>query len=140
MCKDQHGCRYLQKKLEEGVPEHRDIIFRETFGHFADLTTGTFSIPLTPYAPQCLIRSATPTNPFGNYLCQKLLEYSTDDQRNVICESVAQDIVTTSLIMHGMRAVQKMIDFLSTRRQVSVLCFYRRSRPPADWCAFAWFD
>lgn len=40
MCKDQHGCRFLQKKLEEGVPEHRDIIFRETFSHFADLMTG----------------------------------------------------------------------------------------------------
>jgi len=40
LCKDQHGCRYLQKKLEEGVAEHRDMIFRETFGHFADLMTG----------------------------------------------------------------------------------------------------
>ena len=40
LCKDQHGCRYLQKKLEEGAPEHRDMIFRETFGHFADLMTG----------------------------------------------------------------------------------------------------
>ncbi|OAX43650.1 ARM repeat-containing protein [Rhizopogon vinicolor AM-OR11-026] len=95
LCKDQHGCRYLQKKLEEGVPEHRDMIFRETFGHFAELMT----------------------DPFGNYLCQKLLEFSTDDQRNVICESVAQDLVTISLNMHGTRAVQKMIDFLSTRRQ-----------------------
>ena len=27
LCKDQHGCRYLQKKLEESVPEHRDMIF-----------------------------------------------------------------------------------------------------------------
>jgi hypothetical protein len=97
LCKDQHGCRYLQKKLEEGVPEHRDMIFRETFGHFADLMT----------------------DPFGNYLCQKLLEYSTDDQRNVICEAVAQDLVAISLNMHGTRAVQKMIDFLSTSRQVS---------------------
>ncbi|KAL0576379.1 hypothetical protein V5O48_005600 [Marasmius crinis-equi] len=97
LCKDQHGCRYLQKKLEEGVPEHRDMIFRETFGHFADLMT----------------------DPFGNYLCQKLLEYSTDDQRNVICESVAQDLVNISLNMHGTRAVQKMIDFLSTRRQAT---------------------
>lgn len=95
LCKDQHGCRYLQKKLEEGVPEHRDMIFRETFGHFAELMT----------------------DPFGNYLCQKLLEYSTDEQRNVICESVAQDLVNISLNMHGTRAVQKMIDFLSTRRQ-----------------------
>jgi hypothetical protein len=97
LCKDQHGCRYLQKKLEEGVAEHRDMIFRETFGHFAELMT----------------------DPFGNYLCQKLLEFSTDDQRNVICESVAQDLVTISLNMHGTRAVQKMIDFLSTRRQAS---------------------
>ncbi len=42
LCKDQHGCRYLQKKLEEGVPEHRDMIFRETFGHFAELMTGKY--------------------------------------------------------------------------------------------------
>lgn len=40
LCKDQHGCRYLQKKLEEGLPEHRDMIFRETFSHFAELMTG----------------------------------------------------------------------------------------------------
>ena len=99
LCKDQHGCRYLQKKLEEGLPEHRDMIFRETFGHFADLMT----------------------DPFGNYLCQKLLEYSTDEQRNIICESVAQELVNISLNMHGTRAVQKMIDFLSTRRQASIL-------------------
>jgi hypothetical protein len=58
-------------------------------------------------------------DPFGNYLCQKLLEYATDEQRNLICESVAQDLVNISLNMHGTRAVQKMIDFLSTRRQVS---------------------
>ncbi|KAJ7822517.1 hypothetical protein B0H14DRAFT_3470766 [Mycena olivaceomarginata] len=27
LCKDQHGCWYLQKKLEEGSAEHRDMIF-----------------------------------------------------------------------------------------------------------------
>lgn len=63
-------------------------------------------------------------DPFGNYLCQKLLEFSTDEQRNVICESVAQDLVNISLNMHGTRAVQKMIDFLSTRRQASSLNMY----------------
>ena len=42
LCKDQHGCRYLQKKLEEGVPEHRDMIFRETFGHFPELMIGMY--------------------------------------------------------------------------------------------------
>jgi len=96
LCRDQHGCRYLQKKLEEGGADHRDMIFRETFPHFPELMT----------------------DPFGNYLCQKLLEYCTDEQRNLICESVAQDLVSISLNMHGTRAVQKMIDFLSTRRQI----------------------
>lgn len=47
LCKDQHGCRYLQKKLEEGVPEHRDMIFRETFGHFPELMTGASNTRLS---------------------------------------------------------------------------------------------
>lgn len=43
LCEDRHGCRrYLPKKLEEGVPdhEHRDMVFRETFGHFLELMVG----------------------------------------------------------------------------------------------------
>jgi len=113
MCKDQHGCRFLQKKLEEGIQEHRDIIFRETFNHFADLMTGL------SYGSRMDLLADFLEDPFGNYLCQKLLEYSTDEQRNLICESVAGDLVTISLNMHGTRAVQKMIDFLSTQRQVN---------------------
>ncbi len=95
LCKDQHGCRYLQRKLEEGDPAHRDMIFRETYGHFPELMT----------------------DPFGNYLCQKLLEYSTDEQRSAIIDSVAADLVGISLNMHGTRAVQKMVDFLAQPRQ-----------------------
>ncbi|SPO27733.1 related to PUF4 - member of the PUF protein family [Ustilago trichophora] len=96
LCKDQHGCRFLQKKLEESNPGHRDMIFTETFTHFAELMT----------------------DPFGNYLCQKMLEYCTDEQRDLIVELVAPELVTISLNMHGTRAVQKMIDFLSTPRQI----------------------
>ncbi|PWY98181.1 ARM repeat-containing protein [Testicularia cyperi] len=96
LCKDQHGCRFLQKKLEESNPVHRDMIFAETFSHFSELMT----------------------DPFGNYLCQKMLEYCTDEQRNLIVESVAPELVAISLNMHGTRAVQKMIDFLSTSRQI----------------------
>ena len=40
LCKDQHGCCYLKKRLEEIVPEHRDMIFHETFSHFLELMTG----------------------------------------------------------------------------------------------------
>lgn len=41
LCKDQHGCRYLQKKLEERNPEHVHIIFLETNQHVVELMTGT---------------------------------------------------------------------------------------------------
>ncbi|WVQ85355.1 hypothetical protein IAT38_007520 [Cryptococcus sp. DSM 104549] len=95
LCKDQHGCRYLQKKLEDGDPKHRDMIFNETYGHFPELMT----------------------DPFGNYLCQKLLEFSTEEQRSAIIDSVANDLVGISLNMHGTRAVQKMVDFLAQPRQ-----------------------
>ena len=57
LCKDQHGCRYLQKKLEEGVPEHRDMIFRETFGHFADLMTGKWFVKARRASLEIIFRS-----------------------------------------------------------------------------------
>jgi len=99
LCKDQHGCRFLQKKLEEGDPTHRDMIFAEIYPHFGELMTDAF----------------------GNYLSQKLLEYSTDDQRDLLIESISGELVSISLNMHGTRAAQKMIDFLSTQRQVQSL-------------------
>lgn len=40
LCKDQHGCRFLQKKLEEGNAEHRDMIFNEIYPTFGELMTG----------------------------------------------------------------------------------------------------
>ncbi|KAK9762317.1 hypothetical protein K7432_012068 [Basidiobolus ranarum] len=99
LCKDQHGCRYLQKQLEEQKPKSVDIIFNEISSHFATLMI----------------------DPFGNYLCQKLLEYCTDGQRAVIMESVSSELVNISLNTHGTRAVQKMIEFLSNSEQIQII-------------------
>ncbi|KAI4206974.1 MAG: hypothetical protein LQ346_000806 [Caloplaca aetnensis] len=98
-CKDQHGCRYLQKKLEERNPEHIHMIFMETNQHVVELMT----------------------DPFGNYLCQKLLEYSDDDQRTVLIENAAPQMVKIALNQHGTRALQKMIEFISTREQIQTI-------------------
>lgn len=46
LCKDQHGCRYLQKKLEEQNEKHIALIFNEVFSHFAELMTGIVLLPL----------------------------------------------------------------------------------------------
>ena len=40
LCKDQHGCRYLQKKLEDNNPHHVQLIFMETNQHVVELMTG----------------------------------------------------------------------------------------------------
>ena len=40
MCKDQHGCRFLQKKLEENDPHHVELIFHETNKHVVELMAG----------------------------------------------------------------------------------------------------
>ena len=51
LCKDQHGCRYLQKKLEERNPEHVQLIFVETHHYVVELMTGTDSPPNIVSAP-----------------------------------------------------------------------------------------
>lgn len=98
LCKDQHGCRYLQKKLDERNPASVDIIFAETYLHAAELMI----------------------DPFGNYLCQKLLEHSDDQKRLQIVQHVAPDLVNISLNMHGTRAIQKMIEYLTTSEQIKI--------------------
>ena len=61
------------------------------------------------------------TDPFGNYLCQKLLEHTNNEQRSKLVNNAAPHLVEIALNQHGTRALQKMIEFLSTPDQVCVL-------------------
>ncbi|KAH8923303.1 ARM repeat-containing protein [Atractiella rhizophila] len=99
LCKDQFVCRYLQKKLEEGNPEHRDMIFQEICPHFSQLITD-----------KC-----------GNYLAQKLFEFSSSKQREALLEHISNELVSIALNMHGARVVQKIMEHLSTQHQVQIL-------------------
>ncbi|EMD87334.1 hypothetical protein COCC4DRAFT_134433 [Bipolaris maydis ATCC 48331] len=99
LCKDQHGCRFLQKKLEERNAENIQIIFDETAPHVVELMT----------------------DPFGNYLCQKLLEFCNDEQRNILVRNAAPAMVQIAFNQHGTRALQKMIEFISTDDQTQMI-------------------
>ncbi|KAF4973412.1 hypothetical protein FSARC_306 [Fusarium sarcochroum] len=99
LCKDQHGCRYLQKKLEERNAEQVHMIWAETNQHVIELMT----------------------DPFGNYLCQKLLEFCNDDERTILIQNASQDMVRIALNQHGTRALQKMIEYVSTPQQVHLI-------------------
>lgn len=99
LCKDQHGCRYLQKQLENRIPEQVHMIWVETNPHVVELMT----------------------DPFGNYLCQKLLEYCNDEERTVLIQNAAKDMVRIALNQHGTRALQKMIEFVTTPTHVQII-------------------
>lgn len=99
LCKDQHGCRYLQRKLEEGDADHIQAIFAETRPHIIELMT----------------------DPFGNYLCQKLFEHCNDEQRSALIETAAPALTVVALNQHGTRALQKMIEFVHTPEQVDTI-------------------
>jgi hypothetical protein len=99
MCKDQHGCRFLQKKVEEGNAEDLAVIFEEILPNMVELMT----------------------DPFGNYLCQKLLEHCNDAQRTAMIRKASPDILRIAMNQHGTRALQKMIEYLTTKEHIAIL-------------------
>ncbi|KAJ7526598.1 hypothetical protein O6H91_16G014100 [Diphasiastrum complanatum] len=101
IAKDQHGCRFLQRKFDEGDPEEMQKIFLEIIEHIIELMT----------------------DPFGNYLVQKLLEVCTEVQHMKILHAVTAkcQLVAISLNMHGTRAVQKLIETLKSPDQIGLV-------------------
>ncbi|KAI3697023.1 hypothetical protein L6452_29724 [Arctium lappa] len=102
MAKDQQGCRLLQKKFAEGTREDLENIFRDVILHVVELMT----------------------DPFGNYLVQKLLEVCDKHQHMQILRVITRkpgDLVRISCDMHGTRAVQKVVETLKTREQCSMV-------------------
>jgi len=99
LCKDQHGCRFLQKEVEKRDPHTIELVFMETKDHFVELMT----------------------DPFGNYLCQKLLEFTNQEQRTELINIAATDLVRIALNQHGTRALQKMIEYIDTPEQIETI-------------------
>lgn len=99
LCVDQHGCRFLQRKLDDRDPVTTNIIFEE----------------VRPKIYQLMI------DPFGNYLCQKLLEFCSDEQRTELIQGTTSRMAEIALNQHGTRALQKMIEFIVTPEQTELI-------------------
>ena len=87
MAKDQFGCRTLQKKLEES-PFILPTVFDQVYFRFPELMD----------------------DPFGNYLCQKILDMADQPMLAAVTNYSLSSIVKIALNPYGTRAVQKLVE------------------------------
>ncbi|ODV85242.1 hypothetical protein CANARDRAFT_179327, partial [[Candida] arabinofermentans NRRL YB-2248] len=99
LAKDQYGCRFLQKKIDEDFQTNSPLIFQAVYQHSTELMV----------------------DPFGNYLIQKIMTTATDEQLNLILINISPSILTVSKNQHGTRACQKLIDCLTTQTHQQLL-------------------
>ncbi|KAL2339902.1 hypothetical protein Fmac_007842 [Flemingia macrophylla] len=102
LAKDQNGCRFLQRLVDEGTYQDMCMVFEGIIGNVVELMIDSF----------------------GNYLVQKLLDVCTDQQHLQIVFMLTNQpgqLVQISLNTHGTRVVQKLIETLSSAEQVSMV-------------------
>ncbi|AAF87849.1 Contains similarity to RNA binding protein PufA from Dictyostelium discoideum gi/5106561 and contains multiple Pumilio-family RNA binding PF/00806 domains [Arabidopsis thaliana] len=102
MAKDQHGCRFLQWIFEDGSALDALVIFSEVIPHVVELMM----------------------DPFGNYLMQKLLDVCNEEQRTQIILMVTSEpgqLIRISLNAYGTRVVQRLVESIKTRKQISLV-------------------
>ncbi|KAF8406236.1 hypothetical protein HHK36_008321 [Tetracentron sinense] len=99
MAKNQHGHRFLQKKFEEGNADEIEMIFSEVKDYMGELML----------------------DQYGNYFVQKLLDVCNEEQTTLVLISVTSDgwkFIIICLDTHGTRAVQKLLERLTTPEQI----------------------
>ena len=91
ICKDQTGCRLLQKKIDE-QPEISSKILNVCFEKIIEIITDSF----------------------GNYLVQKLYDYMDEEKFLQLIALITFDIYHICVNSFGTRAIQKLIDYLNS--------------------------
>ncbi len=90
ICKEQSGCRLIQKKIEE-QPEIASKILNNLFQNILEIVN----------------------NSFGNYLIQKLFDYMNKEQFLQFIALIKIDLYQICINSYGTRVIQKLIDYLN---------------------------
>ncbi|CAF2336531.1 BnaA10g13420D [Brassica napus] len=100
--KDQMGCRFLQKLMEERSFLDVMVIFRGLINHVIELAM----------------------DQFGNFLIQKLILISNQEQRTKILINLTSTpalLIEISLHNYGTRVVQKLIETVRTKTEINLV-------------------
>ena len=95
--KDQNGSRLLQHKLENAERIEVAMVFACILPGMRDLAIDSY----------------------GNYVVQKFFEVGSPKQVNAILERLKEDILTFSCHTYGCRVVQKALECLALKQQVT---------------------
>ena len=90
ICKEQSGCRLIQKKIEE-QPEIASKILNNLFQNLLEIVN----------------------NSFGNYLIQQLFDYMNKEQFLQFIALIKIDLYQICINSYGTRVIQKLIDYLN---------------------------
>lgn len=99
LARDQYGCRFLQRKIDELPATTLDPVFQQVHPHVFELIV----------------------DPFGNYLVQKLVAYCDAPKLNLLVENLAASLYQILVNQHGTRALQKIIDHINSDYQTALI-------------------
>lgn len=113
LCKDQHGCRFLQKQLDLG----KDIENKSNVNNVlsSDIAATMIFNEIYLKIIELMI------DPFGNYLIQKLFENVSVDQRIILVKNASPEFIRIALDPHGTRALQKLVECISTEEECKLI-------------------
>lgn len=114
LCKDQHGCRFLQRQLDVSR-ELANSDKRGSDGLASDVAATMIFNEIYLKIVELM------TDPFGNYLIQKLFENVSLDQRFILVRNAAPEFIRIALDPHGTRALQKLVECVSTREESQLI-------------------
>lgn len=106
LSKDQYGCRFLQKRMDENLIANYSVRYNNFEIIFEEIYLNLYELII---------------DPFGNYLIQKLIKYCSNENLNLMLEILQSNLFQISINQHGTRALQKIIDSLNSDYQLELL-------------------
>lgn len=116
LCKDQHGCRFLQRQLDLGNDIGQGVI-ADSSGQVLTKEVAATMIFNEIYLKIIELM----VDPFGNYLIQKLFENISPAQRTILVKNASPEFIRIALDPHGTRALQKLVECIDTKEESKLI-------------------